>query len=55
MASLHIFCFGFVSSHPLGEAFVVPTKWGDETVLRLCFVNPKTTLEDVGVILRSLE
>ena len=37
-----------------GLAFVVPTSWKGETVLRFCFVNPRTTLEDVRVILDSL-
>jgi len=37
-----------------GVAFVVPSSWAGETVLRLCFVNPLTTIADVGVILDSL-
>ena len=37
-----------------GDAFVVPTAWDGETVLRLCFVNPLTTVEHVGEILDSL-
>lgn len=37
-----------------GEAFVVPTAWNGETVLRFCFVNPLTTIEQVDDILRSL-
>jgi glutamate/tyrosine decarboxylase-like PLP-dependent enzyme len=36
------------------EAFVVPTTWEGETVLRFCFVNPLTTIDDVGDILDSL-
>jgi glutamate/tyrosine decarboxylase-like PLP-dependent enzyme len=35
-------------------AFVVPTSWHGETVLRFCFVNPLTTIEDVRAILDSL-
>ena len=37
-----------------GNAFVVPTAWAGETMLRLCFVNPLTTVEEVGEILDSL-
>ncbi len=37
-----------------GTAFVVPTAWNGETVLRLCFVNPLTTVELVASILDSL-
>ncbi len=36
------------------EAFVVPTTWDGETVLRLCFVNPVTTIDDVIDIFDSL-
>ena len=38
----------------VGEAFVVPTTWNGETVLRFCFVNPLTTVDEVGEILDSL-
>lgn len=34
--------------------FVVPTTWAGETVLRLCFVNPRTTLDDVRTLLATL-
>ena len=37
-----------------GDAFVVPTAWAGETVLRLCIVNPRTTIDDVQLILDSL-
>jgi len=37
-----------------GAGFVVPTTWDGETVLRFCFVNPKTTIDDVGIVLDSL-
>ena len=37
-----------------GVAFVVPTSWRGETVLRLCFVNPNTTEDDVRVVLDTL-
>jgi L-2,4-diaminobutyrate decarboxylase len=35
-------------------AFVVPTTYGGETVLRFCFVNPHTTLAEVEVLLSTL-
>lgn len=37
-----------------GVGFVVPTRHRGETVLRLCFVNPLTTREDVDLILDDL-
>jgi L-2,4-diaminobutyrate decarboxylase len=37
-----------------GAAFVVPTAWDGETVLRLCIVNPRTTVGDIELILDSL-
>ena len=37
-----------------GLALVVPTSWRGETVLRFCFVNPRTTMDDVRVILESM-
>jgi L-2,4-diaminobutyrate decarboxylase len=37
-----------------GFAFVTPTTWRGEAVLRLCFVNPRTTLDDVAAILDAL-
>lgn len=37
-----------------GLAFVVPSSWAGETVLRFCLVNPLTTLDDVELILDSL-
>jgi hypothetical protein len=33
---------------------VVPTAWAGETVLRLCIVNPRTTIDDIQLILDSL-
>jgi glutamate/tyrosine decarboxylase-like PLP-dependent enzyme len=35
-------------------AFVAPTTWDGERALRLCFVNPLTTIEDVREILDSI-
>ncbi|CAN5835175.1 MAG: pyridoxal phosphate-dependent decarboxylase family protein [Ilumatobacteraceae bacterium] len=37
-----------------GEAFVTPTSWGAETVLRWCIVNPLTTVDDLAAIVASL-
>lgn len=37
-----------------GTAFVVPTAWSGETVLRICIVNPRTTIDDIQLILDSL-
>ena len=37
-----------------GLAFVTPTGWRGETVLRYCVVNPRTTVEDIRVIIDSL-
>lgn len=37
-----------------GVAFVVPTAWNHETVLRFCFVNPLTTIDQVAGILESM-
>jgi L-2,4-diaminobutyrate decarboxylase len=36
-------------------AFVTPSAWGAETVLRWCIVNPQTTVDDLGAIVASLE
>jgi L-2,4-diaminobutyrate decarboxylase len=37
-----------------GVAFVVPTIVAGETVLRCCFINPRTTVDDVQAIIDSL-
>jgi glutamate/tyrosine decarboxylase-like PLP-dependent enzyme len=37
-----------------GLAFAVPTTWAGETVLRFCFVNPRTSVDDVQRIIDSL-
>ncbi len=37
-----------------GRAFVVPTTWQGEVVLRICIVNPRTTSSDIASILASL-
>ena len=37
-----------------GVAFVVPTGWAGETVLRICVVNPRTTVADIQLIFDSL-
>ncbi len=38
-----------------GIAFVLPTEWCGETVLRFCFTNPATTIADVVAVLDSIE
>lgn len=44
------------SARALADGFTltVPTSWAGETVLRFCFVNPRTELDDVQGILNSL-
>jgi L-2,4-diaminobutyrate decarboxylase len=44
------------SDHALltGLTLTVPTTWRGETVLRFCFVNPRTTIDDVRTIIESL-
>ena len=37
-----------------GRAFVTPTSWAGETVLRICIVNPLTTVDDIRAIVESL-
>jgi len=37
-----------------GLAFVTPTKHDGETVLRFCIVNPRTSLDDITMILGTL-
>jgi L-2,4-diaminobutyrate decarboxylase len=37
-----------------GRAFVTPTAWHGETLLRICIVNPRTTVDDIGSIIDSL-
>lgn len=37
-----------------GTCFVVPTTWQDETVLRLCIVNPATSVADIDAMLDTL-
>ncbi len=37
-----------------GRAFVVPTTWQGEVVLRICIVNPRTTTDDIASILAGL-
>ena len=38
-----------------GVAFVVPSAWDGETVLRYCVVNPATTVDDLAAIVDSLK
>jgi glutamate/tyrosine decarboxylase-like PLP-dependent enzyme len=35
-------------------AFVQPTSWNGEKVARLCFVNPRTTIDHVRAILGTM-
>ena len=37
-----------------GEAFVTPSAWHGETVLRWCIVNPETTVDDLAAIVATL-
>ncbi len=37
-----------------GFALVTPTTWADESVFRFCFVNPRTTVNDIEQILDAL-
>jgi L-2,4-diaminobutyrate decarboxylase len=37
-----------------GSAFVLPTVHAGETVARLAFINPRTTLEDVRIVLEAM-
>lgn len=37
-----------------GLTFTVPSTWAGETILRFCFVNPRTTADDIAAILDSL-
>lgn len=36
------------------EAFVLPTSWNGESVLRYCIVNPLTTVDDIAFLIDSL-
>jgi glutamate/tyrosine decarboxylase-like PLP-dependent enzyme len=38
-----------------GIAFVVPSSWQGETVLRFCIVNPRTTIEGIAQIIDTLK
>ena len=35
-------------------AFVQPTSWRGEKVARLCFVNPRTTMDHVRAVLGTM-
>ena len=37
-----------------GDAFVVPTSWKGERVLRFCFINPLTTIDQVRTLVDSM-
>jgi glutamate/tyrosine decarboxylase-like PLP-dependent enzyme len=36
-------------------AFCLPSTWKDERVMRFCFVNPRTTLDEVAALLDTME
>lgn len=38
-----------------GITFTVPTSWQGETCLRLCIVNPETTVKDIELVLETLK
>ena len=38
-----------------GITFTVPTAWNGETCLRLCIVNPETTVKDIELVLETLK
>jgi glutamate/tyrosine decarboxylase-like PLP-dependent enzyme len=35
-------------------AFVMPTSWQGETAMRFCFVHPRTTIDDVRLVLETM-
>ena len=37
-----------------GTAFVTPTSWNHEVLLRLCIINPLTSVDDIRLIVDSL-
>ena len=37
-----------------GTAFVTPTSWDGEVLLRLCIINPLTSIDDIRIIVDSL-
>ena len=45
---------GFIEQMKGTRHTLVPTAWAGETVLRLCIVNPRTTLDDIRLIIDSL-
>lgn len=36
------------------EAFIMPTKWQGETVMRICIVNPQTTTDDIAAVIDAM-
>jgi hypothetical protein len=32
----------------------LPTSWHSETQMRFCFINPRTTLDDVRILVDSM-
>ena len=37
-----------------GEAFVVPSAYDGRPMIRMCVVNPRTTVEDLAAVIESL-
>ena len=37
-----------------GEALALPTSWHGETLMRFCFINPRTTIDDVRMLLDAM-
>jgi glutamate/tyrosine decarboxylase-like PLP-dependent enzyme len=37
-----------------GQALIVPSTHADEPILRMCIVNPRTTVDDVALVIESL-
>jgi hypothetical protein len=37
-----------------GRALVVPTAWRGEPCMRMCFVNPRTSFDDIVAVLDDM-
>jgi hypothetical protein len=37
-----------------GVGFVTPTSWNHEVVLRVCIINPLTSVDDLRIVVDSL-
>ena len=45
---------GFIAQMKGSRHALVPTAWAGEMVLRICVVNPLTTVDDIHLIIDSL-